>query len=287
METTLALNDRTIFIGPQHPFVIIGERINPTRRKKLAESMANGDFSLAQDEARAQVKAGAHVLDVNAGVPGGDEPALLRGATLAVLEVTKAPLCFDSADPDALAAALSVYPGKALINSTTAEGKMMDVIFPLARQHGAAVIGVLTNDKGVPATALERLRTAEHLLKRAGDFGIRVEDILIDPLALVVSADDQAGRITLESIALIHTELGVNMCLGASNVSFGLPDRKIVNAAFLALAISRGLTSAITDPTAAEIQTTLQACDLLMGNDSYSMRWIKAFRARQKAAAAA
>ena len=287
METMLALNDRTIFIGPQHPFVIIGERINPTRRKKLAESMANGDFSLAQDEACAQVKAGAHVLDVNAGVPGGDEPALLRGATLAVLEVTKAPLCFDSADPDALAAALSVYPGKALINSTTAEGKMMDVIFPLARQHGAAVIGVLTNDKGVPATALERLRTAEHLLKRAGDFGIRVEDILIDPLALVVSADDQAGRITLESIALIHTKLGANMCLGASNVSFGLPDRKIVNAAFLALAISRGLTSAITDPTAAEIQTTLQACDLLMGNDSYSMRWIKAFRARQKAAAAA
>lgn len=287
METTLSLHDKSIVIGPSRPFVIIGERINPTRRKKLAESMAMGDFSLVQEEARAQVTAGAHVLDVNAGIPGQDEAALLRGATLAVMEVAKVPLCLDSANPDALAAALSVYPGKALINSTTAEEKMMEVIFPLARQHGAAVIGVLTHDRGVPATALERLRTAEHLLKRAGDFGIRVEDILIDPLALVVSADDQAGRITLESIALIHTELGVNMCLGASNVSFGLPDRKIVNAAFLALAISRGLTSAITDPTAAEIQTTLQACDLLMGNDSYSMRWIKAFRARQKAAAAA
>lgn len=285
MQTTLALNDKTIFIGPNHPFVIIGERINPTRRKKLAESMANGDFSLAQEEARAQVKAGAHVLDVNAGVPGRDEPALLLGAALAIMEVTKAPLCFDSADPDALAAALSVYPGKALINSTTAERKMMDVIFPLARQHGAAVIGVLTNDSGVPATALERLRTAEDLLMRAGDFGIGPEDILIDPLALVVSADDQAARVTLESIALIHTELGVNMCLGASNVSFGLPDRKILNAAFLALAISRGLSSAITDPTVAEIQTAILACDLLMGQDSYSMRWIKAFRARQKASA--
>ncbi len=286
METTLSLHDKSIVIGPSHPFVSIGERINPTRRKKLAESMATGDFSLVQEEARAQVRAGAHVLDVNAGVPGRDEPALLRDATLAVLEVAKVPLCLDSANPDALAAALSVYPGKALINSTTAEAKMMDIVFPLARRYGAAVIGVLTDDGGVPATALERVRTAENLIKRAGDFGIPVKDILIDPLALVVSADDQAARITLESILLIQAELGVNMCLGASNVSFGLPDRKILNAAFLALAISRGLTSAITDPTVAEIQTTLLACDLLMGHDAYSMRWIKSFRARQKAAAA-
>ena len=286
MDTTLSLHDNTVVIGPSHPFVIIGERINPTRRKKLAESMASGDFSLVQEEARAQVRAGAQVLDVNAGVPGRDEPALLRDATLAVLAVAKVPLCLDSANPDALAAALSVYPGKALINSTTAEAKMMDIVFPLARRYGAAVIGVLTDDGGVPATALERVRTAENLIKRAGDFGIPVEDILIDPLALVVSADDQAARITLESILLIQAELGVNMCLGASNVSFGLPDRKILNAAFLALAISRGLTSAITDPTVAEIQTTLLACDLLMGHDAYSMRWIKSFRARQKAAAA-
>lgn len=286
METTLSLKEKTVVIGPNHPFVIIGERINPTRRKKLADSMALGDFSLAQDEARAQATAGAHVLDVNAGIPGQDEAALLRGATLAVMEVAKVPLCLDSANPDALAAALSIYPGRALINSTTAEEKMMEVIFPLARQHGAAVIGVLTHDSGVPASALERLRTAEHLIKRAGDYGIGPENILIDPLALVVSADDQAARITLESIRLIQTELGVNMCLGASNVSFGLPDRRILNAAFLALAISQGLTSAITDPTVAEIQTTLLACDLLMGRDAYSMHWIKAFRARQKAAAA-
>ena len=285
METTLSLHDKSIVIGPSRPFVIIGERINPTRRKKLAESMAMGDFSLVQEEARAQVTAGAHVLDVNAGIPGQDEAALLRGATLAVMEVAKVPLCLDSANPDALAAALSVYPGKALINSTTAEEKMMEVIFPLARQHGAAVIGVLTHDTGVPATALERLKTAEHLIKRAGDYGIGPEDILIDPLALVVSANDQAARVTLESIRLLQTELGVNMCLGASNVSFGLPDRKILNAAFLALAISRGLTSAITDPTVTEIQTVVLACNLLMGQDAYSMRWIKAFRARQKAAA--
>jgi 5-methyltetrahydrofolate--homocysteine methyltransferase len=286
MDTTLSLNDSTIVMGPVHPFVIIGERINPTRRKKLADAMAAGDFSVIQEEARVQAQAGAHVLDVNAGVPGCEEPALLRAATLAVMDAVKLPLCLDSANPDALAAALAVYPGKALINSTTAEEKMMDVVFPLAHQYGAAIIGVLTDDRGVPATARERLRTAENLIKRAGDHGIAVEDILIDPLALVVSADDQAARITLESILLIQAELGVNMCLGASNVSFGLPDRKILNAAFLALAVSRGLTSAITDPTVAEIQTALLACDLLMGHDAYSMRWIKSFRARQKAAAA-
>ena len=286
METALSLNEKTVVVGANHPFVIIGERINPTRRRKLAESMAAGDFSLAQEEARAQVMAGAHVLDVNAGVPGLDEPDLLRGVALAVMEVATVPLCFDSANPEALAAALAVYPGKALINSTTAESKMMDAVFPLAAKYGAAVIGVLTSDSGVPVTATERLRTSERLIKRAGDFGIRVEDILIDPLALVVSADDQAARTTLESIALIHTELGVNMCVGASNVSFGLPDRKILNTAFLALGISRGLTSAITDPTVIEIQTAVLACDLLMGNDAYSMRWIKSFRARQRAAAA-
>jgi 5-methyltetrahydrofolate--homocysteine methyltransferase len=286
METKLSLHEKTVIISPAHPFVVIGERINPTRRKKLAATIAEGDFSQAQEDARLQVQAGAQVLDVNAGIPGQDEPALLRGVTQAVLEAVTAPLCFDSANPDALASALSVYPGKALINSTTAEEKMMDTVFPLARQYGAAVIGVITGDQGVPATAQERLKTAEKLLKRAGDYGVPIEDVIIDPLALTVSADHMAGRITLDAIQLIQKELGVNISLGASNVSFGLPDRKLINIAYLALAISRGLTTAITDPTVPEIQTILLACNLLMGHDKYSARWIKAFRAREKAAAA-
>ncbi len=285
METNLSFKDKTVTISPGHPFVMIGERINPTRRKKLAATMAEGDFSMVQEDARAQVAAGAQVLDVNAGIPGADEPALLRGAAQAVMEAVDAPLCFDSANPNALATALEVYPGKALINSTTAEEKMMDTVFPLAKQYGAVVIGVITDDSGVPALPADRLRVAAKLIKRAGDYGVPAENVIIDPLALTVSADHNQARITLDSIALIQKELGVNMNLGASNVSFGLPDRKIVNVAYLALAISRGLTTAITDPTVPEIQTTLLACDLLMGRDEYSMRWIKAFRAREKAKA--
>ncbi len=287
METRLSINEKSVIVSPAHPFVMIGERINPTRRKKLAASIVEGDFLLVQEDARAQVQAGAQVLDVNAGVPGADEPTLLRSVAQAVLDVVNVPLCFDSANPDALAAALSVYPGKALINSTTAEERMLDKVLPLAKQYGAAVIGVITDDKGIPATPMDRLRVAEKLIKRAGDYGLAAEDVIIDPLALTVSADHKQARITLDSIELIRKELGVNMNLGASNVSFGLPDRKIINVAYLALAISRGLTIAITDPTVPEIQTTLLACDLLMGHDEFSGRWIKAFRAREKAKAAA
>ena len=286
METRLTSKSRTVVIGPAQPFVIIGERINPTRRKKLAESMAQGDFSVVQEDARKQVEAGAHVLDINAGVPGADEPALLKGAVQAVMAVTDAPLCLDTANPDALKAALEVYPGKALINSTTAEESMMARIFPLAKQYGAAVIGVITDEKGVPPTPQARLDVAHKLVQRAADFGIPAEDIVIDCLALTVGADHNAGRITLDAMQLVQGELGVNLNLGASNVSFGLPDRKIINVAYLALAIARGLTTAITDPTVPEIQTTALACDLLMGRDEYSMRWIKGFRKRSKEAAA-
>jgi 5-methyltetrahydrofolate--homocysteine methyltransferase len=287
METKLTLKEKTVTVSPDHPFVMIGERINPTRRKKLAATIEQGDFSMVQEDARTQVEAGAQVLDVNAGIPGADEPALLRGAAQAVMEVVNVPLCFDSANPDALAAALAIYPGQALINSTTAEEKMMETVFPLAKQYNAAVIGVITDDKGVPATPADRLAVAAKLIKRAGDFGVPAENIIIDPLALTVSADHRQARITLDSIELIRKELGVNMNLGASNVSFGLPDRKIINVAYLALAISRGLTIAITDPTVPEIQTALLACDLLMGRDEYSGRWIKAFRKREKAKAEA
>jgi len=287
METKLTNKDRTVVISPESPFTIIGERINPTRRKRLAETMAQGDFSVVQEDARKQVEAGAQVLDVNAGIPGGDEPALLRGAVKAVLEVVDVPLCLDTANPEALKAALEIYPGKALINSTTAEEEMMKRVLPLAKQYKAAVIGVITDESGVPATPEARLEVARKLLDRAAGFGIPPEDIIIDCLALTVGADHNAGKITLDSMTLVRQELGMNLNLGASNVSFGLPDRKILNVAYISLAIARGLTIAITDPTVPEIQTTLLACDLLMGRDEYAMRWIKAFRKRSAAAAAA
>lgn len=283
METQLSFKDHVVVISPDQPFTIIGERINPTRRKKLAESMAQGDFSVVQEDARRQVEAGAHVLDVNAGIPGVDEPALLRGAVQAVMEVVDAPLCIDTANPEALEAALAVYPGKALINSTTAEEKMMTRVLPLAKKYGAAVIGVITDENGIPASPEARLEVARKLVARAGVYGVPPEDIVIDCLALTVGADHYAGKITLDSMQLVRKELGVNLNLGASNVSFGLPDRKIINVAYLALAIARGLTTAITDPTVPEIQTTLLACDLLMGRDEYAMRWIKAYRKREKA----
>ena len=285
METRLSIKDRFVIISPDHPFTIIGERINPTRRKKLAETMSQGDFSIVQEDARKQVEAGAHVLDVNAGIPGGDEPALLSGAVKAVMEVVDVPLCIDTADPDALKAALDVYPGKALINSTTAEENMMSRVFPLAKQHDAVVIGVITDENGVPPTPEARLKVARKLINRASDFGIPADHIIIDCLALTVGADHNAGRITLDSMVLVRKELGVNLNLGASNVSFGLPDRKILNIAYLSLAYARGLTVAITDPTVPEIQTTLLACDLLMGHDEYAMRWIKAFRKRSQVVA--
>jgi len=284
METRLTYRDHQVVIGPERPFVIIGERINPTRRKKLAAALAGGDFSVVQEDALRQAAAGAQVLDVNAGIPGGDEAALLRGAVQAVMAVVETPLCLDSANPQALKAALEIYPGKALINSTTAEDSMLEKILPLAKEHNAAVIGVITDEKGIPATPEERLATARKLLGRAAEHGIPPEDILIDCLALTVGADHNAGKVTLDTIRLVRQELGVNISLGASNVSFGLPDRKIINVAYLALAIGRGLTAAITDPTIPEIQTTLLACDLLLGRDEYAMRWIKAYRKRVKEA---
>lgn len=286
MDTILTLKDHKVVISQEKPFVIIGERINPTRRKKLAESMTAGDFSIVQEDALKQIQAGAQVLDVNAGIPGCDEPDLLRDAVQAVLEVAQTPLCLDTANPDALEAALEVYPGKALINSTTAEVSMMARVFPLAKKYGAAVIGVITDENGIPATPQDRLKVAQKLIATAADYGIPPEDILIDCLALTVGADSNAGRVTLDAMELVQQELRVNLSLGASNVSFGLPDRKIINTAYLALGIARGLTAAITDPTVPEIKTIILASDLLMGRDEYAMRWIKAYRQRAKAAEA-
>ncbi len=281
METHLSSRTKHVIIGPEHPFVIIGERINPTRRKSLLESLARGDFSVALEEAQKQIAAGAHVLDVNAGVPDADEPKLLQDLVRALVQVVDAPLCFDSANPAALQAALSVYEGKALINSTTGEEKMLNAVLPLAAKYRAAIIGVVTDDAGVPATPEARLGVARKIVQRAADFGIPRKDVVIDCLALAVCTDSTAARVTLDAMRLVQQELGVNLSLGASNVSFGLPNRVAINTAYLALGIARGMTAAITDPTVPEIATTIRACDLLMGHDEYAMRWIKAYRAAQ------
>ena len=284
METTLSSKTGQVLIGPDQPFVVIGERINPTRRKKLLEAMRQGDFSIALADARAQIAAGAQVLDVNAGVPGANEPELLAELVRAVLSVADVPLCFDSANPNALAAALAIYPGKALINSTTGEEHMLEKVLPLAAQYHAAVIGVLTDETGIPPTPEARLAVAQKIITRASAYGIPAQDIIVDCLALPVGAEWTSGKVTLDTMQLVRRELGVNLSLGASNVSFGLPDRKTINVAYLALGIARGLTAAITDPTVPEIRSTLLACDLLMGRDEYAMNWISAFRAAEQAA---
>ncbi len=286
METRLNSKSREVVISPSHPFVIIGERINPTRRTALLESLAAGDFSVALQDAQRQVAAGAQVLDVNAGVPGVDEPILLAGLTRALLQAVDVPLCFDSANPAALEAALSLYPGKALINSTTGEDKLLNAVLPLARKYHAAVIGVISDENGIPPTPTARLAVARKIVQRAADHGIPAEDVVIDCLALTVSADAQAGRVTLDSLRLVREELGVNLSLGASNVSFGLPARTGLNAAYLALGMACGLTAAITDPTVPELRTTILASDLLLGHDEYARQWIKNYRASQKAKAA-
>lgn len=286
METKLASKSREVTISPDQPFVMIGERINPTRRKALLESLVAGDYGIALQDARNQVAAGAQVLDVNAGVPGADEPKLIAELTHAILQEVDVPLCFDSANPAALEAALSIYNGKALINSTTGEEKMLYAVLPLAAKYHAAVIGVITDENGIAPTPEGRLAVARKIVQRAADYAIPADDVVIDCLALTVGADSNAGRVTLETMALVRRELGLNLSLGASNVSFGLPDRKTINSAYLALGIARGLTAAITDPTVPELRNMVRACDLLTGHDEYAMRWIKSYRAAQKASRA-
>ena len=283
METTLASKTKTIVIGPDEPFIIIGERINPTGRKKLAEELAANDFSRVRSDAMAQAEAGAHVLDVNAGVPGGDEPAIMRQAVLTVMEAVEAPLCFDSANAAALEAALSIYSGKALINSTTGEEAAMERVLPLARKYSAAVICLCNDERGLVQDPQTRLQVARKIVERAADHGLPLADLVFDPLVMTVGADSNAGQVTLETIRLLRQELGVNTTAGASNVSFGLPDRPALNAAFMAMAMAQGLTAAITNPLEPAVRTAILAADLLLGHDAYSSKWIKDFRKRAKA----
>lgn len=283
LTTILSSANSTVEINREKPTVIIGERINPTGRKKVLAALQEGNFDLVRHDALSQAAAGAAVLDVNAGVPGADEVALLSQVMQVAMEAVDAPLCIDTANPQALAAALKLYEGKPLVNSVNGEKKSLDAILPLVKEHGTAVIGLCMDDDGIPPTAQDRLKVAATIIERAAQMGIGPEDVIIDPLILTLGADSQAGRISLETIALVVEEFGVNITMGSSNVSFGLPDRKYLNAAFLAMAIQSGLTCPITNPLVLEIQTAVLAADLALGRDDYGMRWIKAFRKRKKA----
>ena len=285
MDTVLSSRSREVVVSFERPFVVIGERINPTGRKVLAAEMKEGKMDRVRADALAQVAAGAHMLDVNAGIPAADEPALLVAAIRAVSEVTDVPICIDSSIIEALEAGLATYEGKALVNSVTAEEERMAIILPLVKKHGAAVIGMANDETGISMVPEERLALARRIIERAGDHGIAQEDVIIDPIAMTVAADPQAGQVTLATMRLIREELGNNMTCGASNVSFGLPDRPTVNAAFLPVAMYAGLTCAITNPLIPEVRRGVLASDLLLGHDEYAMRWIGAYRAEQAALA--
>jgi 5-methyltetrahydrofolate--homocysteine methyltransferase len=287
METIIRSRSREVVISGDRPFVMIGERINPTGRKVLAAEMKVGVMDRVKADAIAQVAAGAQVLDVNAGVPMVDEPALLVAAIKAVSEVTDVPICIDSSVIEALEAALGAYEGKALVNSVTAEDERMDRILPVVKKHGAAVIGMSNDETGITMVPQERVEIARRIIERAKYYGIPAEDVIIDPIAMTVAADPQAGLVTLETMRLIKEQLGNNMTCGASNVSFGLPDRHILNAAFFPVAMHAGLTCAITNPLVTEVRKAVQASDLLLGHDEYAMAWISAFRADQKKAVVA
>ena len=287
LTTLLKSKNKTVKIHRDMPTVIIGERINPTGRKAVLEALQIGNFDIVRKDALDQVAAGAAVLDINAGVPGADEPDLIQKIIKNVQEVVDVPLCFDTANPQSLAAALSIYTGKALINSVNGEERSLSVVLPLAKEYGAAVIGLCMDDNGIPKTAEARLAVAAAIIERAVKAGIPIEDVIIDPLAMAMSADSNAGRIALDTIALVVKEFGVNISMGASNISFGMPDRKLINATYIAMAIHAGLTCPITNPLLLEVNTAVLAADLSMGRDEYGMRWIKAFRKREKDKAAA
>jgi 5-methyltetrahydrofolate--homocysteine methyltransferase len=286
MHTTLQSRSNTVVIGHDQPFCVIGERINPTGRKKFAEELRGGDLSTVAADAVAQVAAGADMLDVNAGIPLVDEAELLKSMLGTVAGAVDAPICIDSSVIEALEAGLSVYEGKALVNSVTGEDDRLEEILPLVARHGAAVIGLANDETGIPATPQQRLEIARKIVSAAGDHGIPPEDVVIDPLAMTVGAASDAVTITLETISLIRDELGVNMCLGASNVSFGLPRRPALNAAFLPMAMAAGLTSAIMS-CADEVVEAVRASDVLLGHDEWAAGWIAAHRERQAREAAA
>ena len=280
MHTTLKSVTKEVTIGIDRPFVIIGEKINPTGHKKLAAALTEGNFDYIRQLVERQIAWGADVLDVNVGVPGLDEVAMMPKVVALVASLADVPLCLDSGNPEVLAAGLAAAPGKPLVNSVSGEEKRLASVLPIVKERGAAVIGLTMDDTGIHKTAEERLAVAEKILERAARLGIPAEDVIIDPLVLTVGSDSQAALITLQTIDLLCKTFDVNINLGASNVSFGLPDRLVVNQVFLALAIQMGATCSITDPI--KLGATVKAADLLLARDDYAMRYIKYFRAAEK-----
>jgi 5-methyltetrahydrofolate--homocysteine methyltransferase len=273
-DTLLSSAAKEVVIGFERPFVVIGERINPTGRKKLAEEMAAGNFETVVADAIAQVEAGAQMLDVNAGIPLADEPAILAQAVELVQDVTDVPLSIDSSIVAALEAGLSVYRGKALVNSVTGEEDRLESVLPLVAKHGAAVVAITNDESGISEDPDVRFEVARKIVAHAADHGIAKEDVVVDPLVMPIGAMASAGRQVFRIVRRLREELGVNTTCGASNVSFGLPNRAALNASFLPMAIASGLTSAITSPLHPELMQAIRAADVLMGNDPHCGDWI-------------
>ncbi|MGI9657274.1 MAG: dihydropteroate synthase [Gaiellaceae bacterium] len=285
MHTVVRSQSKEVVIGPDQPFCIIGERINPTGRKAFGEALREGDLSQVVIDIEEQVAMGAHMLDVNMGVPLADEAKLLADAIRLAQEHTDLPICIDSSVVEALESGLKAYEGKALVNSVTCERERLDVILPLVKEHGAAIICLTNDETGIPETAQERIEICAQLVDIVcGEYDIPIEDMVIDPLAMTVGADPQAVLNTLETIKGISEQFDLNMTLGGSNVSFGLPGRHALNAGFLVVASSVGLTSAIMDARTAQTVEACRAADLLLGRDEWGMSWIAAHREAQAAA---
>ena len=277
-ETVVSSSTQELRIGVDHPFVVIGERINPTGRKLLAEEMKAGNLDRVVKDAIAQVEAGAQMLDVNAGVPLADEPGILAESIQLVQSVTDVPLCIDSSIIEALEAGLSVYQGKALLNSVTGEEERLEIILPMVKKHGAAVIGISNDDSGISEDINVRYEVAKKIVERAIDHGIPKEDVVIDPLVMPIGAINQAGKQVLELVKRLREELKVNTSCGASNLSFGLPNRHGLNATFLPMAISSGMPCAITNPMDKEIMQAVRGANVIIGQDPECNAWIKQYR---------
>lgn len=279
MQTTLKGKSKTVIIDTSGPVIIIGESINPTRRKKLVTTLQEGNFEFVLELAASQIKAGADVLDVNVGFPGVDDVKLLPQTVRVLQDNFDVPLCLDSPNPSAIEAALKVASGKCLINSVNGEEKSLNALLPVAKEYGAAIIGLCMDDDGITHDPEKRLSIAKKIIDRAVNIGINPEDVVIDPLAMAVSADPNACLVTLETIRLVHQKLGHNITQGASNISFGLPDRESLNAAFMTLAIHAGLTCPIANPE--KVTSAVRATDLVLGRDDYAVRFVEYFQSRQ------
>lgn len=283
MHTVVSSATKTVTIGHDQPFVIIGERLNPTGRKLFQERLRNDDLSTINVDVADQVAGGCDMLDVNMGVPLTDEPALLAKAIKLVQSLTDLPICIDSSVIEALDAGLAVYEGKALVNSMTGEDDRMDAILPLVKKYDAAILALPNDEIEIPMLAKDRMVIVEKIVRRVEKEGIPLENLLIDPLAMPVGADPENAKNTLETIYLVKEKYGLNMSIGASNVSFGLPNRHALNAAFMPMAMSMGLTSAIMDGRTPEVTQAVRAADLLLGLDQWGANWITQFRAAKEA----